>query len=219
MSPLRTNAARRGYTIAEVLTVTVIMGFVSSFVALIVGPLFAASSAQVAKVDTIQAAAKAFYRMQRDFHQSTVSGVYVCTYPAPSSCSPPSSALADATVVAIITPKTTGSGQVSWDSQFGQPKWQGFEVYWLAPNGAGTPALNYAFADPSGGVNPNAASADAAVNLALGSTPQFLATSITELQLSQDVTNNTIGLKMFATASENRATNTTSFESDTVTRN
>jgi hypothetical protein len=195
------------------------MAFVASFVALIVGPIFAASNSQAAKIDTIQAAAKAFYRMQRDLHQSDISGVYVCTYPAPSTCAPPSSGLANAVVVAIITPKLNGTGQVSWDSSQGQPQWQGFNIYWLAPSPDGVPALNYAFADPSGGANPTVASADAAVNIALGGAPQFLATSVTGLQLSQNVTTSAVGLKMFANATEGAANNATSFESDTVTRN
>jgi prepilin-type N-terminal cleavage/methylation domain-containing protein len=218
MSPRRTSG-RRGYTIAEVLLVTVIMGMISSFVVLIVAPLFKMSNAQTAKVDTVQAAAKAFYRVQRDLRQSDVSGVYVCTYPAPSTCSPPASALTHAAVVAIITPLSNGYGQLTWDSSQGQPKWQGFSVYWLAPDAQGLTALNYAFADPTGGANPTTASADAAVNKALGGAPSFLATSIADLQLSKSTTTSTIGLKMFAQSTEGGATNATSFESDTDIRN
>lgn len=218
MSPRRTSG-RRGYTIAELLLVTVIMGMISSFVVLIVAPLFKMSNAQVAKVDTVQAAAKAFYRIQRDLRQSDVSGVYVCTYPAPSTCSPPAGALTHAAVVAIITPLANGDGQLAWDPSQGQPKWQGFSIYWLAPDAQGQTALNYAFADPTGGANPTTASADAAVDIALGSAPGFLATSVTDLQLSKSTTTSTIGLKMFAQATEGSATNATSFESDTDIRN
>lgn len=219
MSPLRTSRTR-GYTIAEVLTVAVIMGFVSSFVALIVGPLFAGLNAQGAKVDTLQAAAKAFYRIQRDLHQSNVSGVYVCTFATPTVCASPSTTgLANATVLAIITPKANGTGQLTWDSSQGQPAWQGFNVYWLAPDGSGAQALNYAFNDPTGGALETVASADKAVNNALAGQAQFLATSVTGLQVSQTVTTSTIGLKMFATATEGTSTNSTTFESDTETRN
>lgn len=210
--------ARRGYTIAEVLTVTVIMGFISTFVALIVGPTFSAVSSQGAKLDTLHAAARAFYRMQRDIHQSNVNGVFVCTYPAPTTCSSPANALANATVIAIISPKNNGTGQLTWDSAQGQPSWQGYNVYWLAPDANGVMTLNYAFNNP-GGANPGIASADQAVNNALGADPQFLATSVTNIQVSQTVTTNKIGLKMFATATENQSTNETSFESDTFARN
>jgi hypothetical protein len=195
------------------------MAFVSSFVALIVRPLFAASNSQAAKVETIQTAEKTFYRIQRDLHQSNVSGVYVCTYPAPTTCSAPSAALTNVTVVAIITPKANGTGQMSWDPNQGQPQWQGFSVYWLAPDSNGLPALNYAFKDPAAGANPNAISAETAVNLALASTPQVLASSVTALQASLNAPKRTIGLKMFTTATKNGSTNATSFESDTVTRN
>jgi type II secretory pathway pseudopilin PulG len=217
---LRRTSRARGYTIAEVLTVAVIMGFVSAFVALIVGPLFKGVNEQGAKVDTLQAAAKAFYRIQRDLHQSNVSGVYVCTYPAPTTCTSPSSAgLANAAVIAIITPKAGGTGQLAWDSALGQPAWQGFNVYWLAPDSYGVQSLNYTFNDPTGGATETVASADKAVNNALGGKPQFLATSVTALQLSQTATTSTIGLKMFATATESKSTNSTTFESDTETRN
>jgi prepilin-type N-terminal cleavage/methylation domain-containing protein len=210
---------RRGYTIAELLVVLVIMGFVSSFVALIVGPLFSAVNSQAAKVDTIQAAEKSFYRIQRDLHQSNMNGVYVCTYPAPTTCSAPSSALSGATVIAIITPKANGSGQLAWDNSQGQPQWTGFNVYWLAPDANGVSTLYYKFADPTSGASTSVSSADAAVNIALGATPQALATSVTALQIDQTSTTNSIGLKMFATGSEGRSTNATSFESDTLTRN
>jgi hypothetical protein len=218
MSQPRTSS-RRGYTIAEVLTVTVIMGFISGFVAMIVGPTFKAVDQQAAKIDTLQAAERSFYRIQRDIHQSNVNGVYVCTYPAPTVCAPPTAALSNATVIAMITPKKNGTGQLSWDTTQGQPQWQGFNIYWLAKDANGVMSLNYAFNDPTGGATETVGSADAAVNNALAATPQFLATSVTALQVSQTVTTSKIGLKMFATATEGKSTNTTSFESDATARN
>ncbi|HZV78174.1 MAG TPA: type II secretion system protein [Candidatus Binatus sp.] len=218
MSQQRINA-RRGYTIAEVLTVTVIMGFISTFVALIVGPTFRAVNQQGAKIDTLTAAERAFYRIQRDIHQSNVNGVYVCTYPAPSTCAPPTAALANATVIVMITPKKNGTGQLAWDTAQGQPQWQGFNIYWLAPDKNGVSSLNYAFNDPTGGATETVGSADAAVDNALAAQPQFLATSVTGIQISQNVTTSKIGLKMLATATEGTSTNTTSFESDTTARN
>jgi hypothetical protein len=210
---------QRGFTIAEALTVTVIMAFVSTFVALIVGPTFKAASSQGAKIDTLQAAERAFYRMQRDIHGSNVNGVYVCTYPAPTVCTTPTAALANATVIVMISPKKNGTGQLSWDPSQGQPAWQGFNVYWIAPDANGVSSLNYAFNDPSGGAVETVGSADAAVNNALAATPQYLATSVTSIQMSQNVTTKTIGLKMSATSTDSNFTNTTSFESDTVARN
>ena len=220
MSPDRTRTGRRGYTIAELLVVFVIMGFVSSFVALIVGPLFAASSSQAAKIDTVQAAEKSFYRIQRDVHQSNMNGVYVCTYPAPTTCSAPSSGvLTGATVIAVITPRVNGTGQMTWDTTFGQPAWQGFQVYWLAPDTNGVPALNYAFAPDTGAGPSNPNSAASAVNAALAGTPEVLTSSVTALQIDQVPATGTIGLKIYATGSEGASTNVTSFESDTVARN
>jgi hypothetical protein len=221
MSPSR-SSARRGYAIAELLTVSVIMAMVSSFVVLIVGPIFAASNAQAAKVDTLQAAAKAFYRMQRALHESTSTGVYVCTYPAPTTCSAPSTiALADTSVIAIISPRKNGNGQVMFDPT-GAPQYMGYDVYWLVPDANGTASLSYAFNDPTGGsIIPGVTqSVDAAVDNALAGTPTFVAQSITDLQVGNfSSTSRTIGLKMLAKAIEGTKTNETSFESDTATRN
>lgn len=212
----------RGYTIAEVLTVSVIMGMVSSFVLLIVAPIFAASNAQTAKVDTIQAAAKAFYRIERDLHESTATGVYVCTYPAPSTCTAPSTtSLTTAQVVAIVTLRENGDGQVMFDAT-GAPSYRGYEVYWLVPDAAGTATLNYAFNDPSAGsINPGfTQTADAAVDNALAGSPTFLAESISGLQLGNfSSTSRTIGLKLVAQSIDGTQKNETSFESDTATRN
>ena len=217
MSRLRISTPR-GYTIAEVLTVLVIMGFVSTFVALIIEPMFSGANSQGAKLDTLQAAERAFYRLQREIHQSNVNGFYVCTYPAPTTCASPSGLLTNATVIAIISPKTNGTGQLKWDSSQGQPSWQGFSVYWLAPNANGVMSLNYAFNDP-GGAAMNPGSVNAAVDNALGASAQTLATSVSGIQVSQTVITSTIGLKMFATATDSNKTNESSFESDTVTRN
>jgi hypothetical protein len=219
---LSRSRSKRGYTVAEVLTVSVIMGMVSSFVVLIIAPLFNASNAETAKVDTIQAAAKAFYRMQRDLHASTATGVYVCTYPAPSTCSAPSTTtLTDAKVIAIITPRKNGNGQVMFDAT-GAPQYQGYQVYWLTPDAQGTATLSYAFNDPTAGsINPGfTQTADAAVNNALAGAPTFLAQSISDLQLGNfSSTSRTIGLKMLAKSVEGSSQNETSFESDTATRN
>ena len=221
MSRSRSSAAR-GHTIAEVLTVSVIMGMVSSFVVLIVGPLFAASSSQAAKVDTLQAAAKAFYRIQHDLHESTSTGVYICTYPAPTTCNPPSTTeLTSTSVIAIISLRHNGNGQVIFDST-GAPKYQGYDVYWLVPEADGTASLNYAFNDPTAGsINPGfTQTADAAVNNALAGQPTFLAQSITDLQLGNfSSTSRTIGLKMVSRSVEGTKKNETSYESDTATRN
>jgi type II secretory pathway pseudopilin PulG len=218
---LSRSRSKRGYTIAEVLTVSVIMGMVSSFVVLIIAPLFNASNAETAKVDTIQAAAKAFYRMQRDLHGSTATGVYVCTYPAPSTCSAPSTTgLTDARVIAIITPRKGGNGQVMFDPT-GAPQYRGYQVYWLTPDASGTATLSYAFNDPTAGsIVPGTQTADAAVNNALAGPPTFLAQSISDLQLGNfSSTSRTIGLKMLAKSVEGSSQNETSFESDTATRN
>jgi len=82
----RSKVSQRAFTLAEVLSVLFILGLVLSFVALIVGPLLRSQSETQAKVDTIQAAAMALYRVERDLRNTTITYVYACTTGPTPSC-------------------------------------------------------------------------------------------------------------------------------------
>jgi prepilin-type N-terminal cleavage/methylation domain-containing protein len=222
MSPRKNSV--RGYTLAEVLTAIMILGILGSFVTVIVAPLLNAPNVQQAKIDTTQSGAATLYRLQRDVRQGQVNGVYVCTYPAPTTCSVPSTAptFASVQVVAILTARASGSGYAAWSST-GQPSWQGFQVYWLVDDGRGhgTYNLEYAFS-ASSGAQPGAAtsSANTAVNSALQSaSPERVAGNFLSVQIDQDVVSKMVGLKISSQSTVDSKTNESTFEGDSFARN
>ena len=56
----------RGFTLAEMLTVIVIMGLFTTFAVAIIAPVVNAPNKEQAKIDTLQAAGRGLYQMQRD---------------------------------------------------------------------------------------------------------------------------------------------------------
>ena len=219
----RRSRTQRGFSVSELLTVTVILGLLSTFVVLIIAPLLNAPNAQQAKIDTVQTGALALYALQRDVRQGQVNGVYVCTYPAPTTCTNPSTAptLAAVHVVAILTARQNGNQFAKW-SNTGQPNWQGFQVYWLAPDatGNGTFDLDYAFS--VSGVQPGAAaaSADTAVNSALQSaSPTVIAHNLLTLQVDADSVSKMVGFNVQAQSTVDSKVNETSYQGDSFARN
>jgi len=136
--------AHRGFTIAEVLTVMVIVALMLGAVAfampiILKGPLEAQS-----QVDNVQQAALALYKIQRDTRQSRLSGIFNCSVTPVVACSP-QGGQATSTQALVIVTADNGSGQFKVDTgsqnngaTAGDPKWQGFIVYWLSPNADGT---------------------------------------------------------------------------------
>lgn len=201
-----------------------VLAILTGFVVTIATPLMSAPNAQAAKIDTVQSGAMALYRLQRDVREGDVSGVYVCTSPAPSTCSTPSQSptMASVQAVAILTPRSSGDGFTVWGLA-GAPSWQGFQVYWLVSDGSGngTYDLDYAFAQASG-LQPgaSAASADTAVSSALQSTsPVVVAQHILSMSIDQNVNTKTIGLALSAQSTEDSKVNESSFEGDSFARN
>lgn len=220
------NRATRGFTLAEMLTVLLILGVVGSLIAYIVRPIITAPNQEQAKVDTLQAGARAMYMLQRDLRQTNVNGVYVCTYPAPSTCSSAPGTLTSTPVIAILTARQNGNGQVQYDPSNGQAKWQGFNIYWLAPSAQGGTDLVYAF-EPNFSIGSGApqqgvlaGTANTVVNEALLLTkPYIAATGVTQLQTQGNATTDTVGLKLTGQTTVGGRTNETTYESDTVARN
>lgn len=214
----------RGFTISELLITLVIMGLVSGFVALIFGPLLSAPGKHQAKVDTIQSAARALYRMQRDIRMTNEFGVFSCQNDSSApACATPSTTLTASPVVAVITPLLSGNGAEQLDSTSGGPTWTGYQVYWINSSNQ----LMYSFGSTSGlssGIDhpESAASANAAVIAALtNSSAQLIAENVAGIGLSEVSSNKLriVGLKLTTTATESGRTNTASLESDTVARN
>lgn len=228
MSHRRSHSrARRAFTLAEMLTVLFIVGAFGSLVAFLIKPMITAPNEEQAKVDTLQTGTRAMYWLQRDLRQTSPTGVYVCTFPAPSTCNAASGSLASTPVLAVLTTRQNGNSQVNYDPGTGQAKWQGFNVYWLAPNARGGTDLVYAFEPsftPLGSGDPVSgtlsATAVVAVNAALAlSNPQVVGPDVTGLQTYVNVSTDAVGLKLTAQTAIGGHANETTYESDTFAQN
>lgn len=131
-------AARRGFTIAEVMTVLVIVGLILAVIAMITPIIFRGQSQVQAQTDSIQSTALALYKVQRDVRQSNIGGVLACTTVPIVVCTQPTSApgAQQTQAIAIVT-ADNGTGQFV-PNNAGLPKWHGFVLYWLTPNADGT---------------------------------------------------------------------------------
>ena len=130
--------SRRGFTIAEVMTVLVILGLILAVIAMITPIIFRSQSQVQAQTDSIQSSALALYKVQRDVRQSNIGGVLACTTVPVAVCTQPTSApSAQQTQAIAIVTADNGTGQFV-PNNAGLPKWHGFVLYWLAPNADGT---------------------------------------------------------------------------------
>jgi type II secretory pathway pseudopilin PulG len=136
----------RGFTIAEVLTVCVIVGLLLSVIAFAM-PLFMRAPLEAqSQVDNVQSAALALYKVQRDVRQSNINGIYDCSLPPIVTCAaatpPPPSITPPPTPALVVLTADSGAGSFTvggaLSGEAGYPKWQGFVVYWLSPNSDGT---------------------------------------------------------------------------------
>jgi prepilin-type N-terminal cleavage/methylation domain-containing protein len=130
--------SRRAFTIAEVLTVLVIVGLILAAVAMSTPMILRGQSEVQLQVDNIQSAALALYRVQRDVRQSDTKGILSCsTAPVVLCAQPLTASPAPVQALAIVT-ADSGTGQFQPNTSTGSPKWEGFYFYWLAPNAEGT---------------------------------------------------------------------------------
>ena len=136
----QTNSKWRGFSLAELLTVIVIVGLFMSVVVAVLVPVIHASGSGQAKAETVQTAAQGFYTVLRDLRQSTISGINSCTDASPSVCTqpgtlpaPPATSPAcnspnNVPVLAMMTADSGGQRQA--DATSGEPLWQGVLAYW-----------------------------------------------------------------------------------------
>ena len=217
----------RGFTLAEMLTVIVIMGIFTTFVVGIIAPIVNAPNKEQAKIDTVQAAARGLYSMQRDLRMADATGVYACSGSGGSvTCSQPST-LTSANIIAIVSP--LASGQLYWSSSTstpGQPNWQGVVVYWLDANGSGHD-LDRAYVSSSTlgalGTGPLgstfASIAATAATDAQASGGMTMASGVSSLSTSINTSTGLVGLAMDAQSKDGAAVNSTQYSSNTYTRN
>ena len=220
--------ASRGFTLSEMLTVIVIMGIFTTFVVAIIAPVVNAPNKEQAKIDTLQAAGRGLYDLQRDLRMADITGIYACSGSGGSvTCSQPSS-LTSTNIIAIVSP--VASGQLNWSSSsstLGLPAWQGVVVYWLDPNGS-EHDLDRAYVSAStigsslgaGSLTSSfATTAATAVSDAQSSGGMTLASDVNALSTSINTATGVVGLQMTAQSTEGSATNSTQFSSSTYVRN
>lgn len=222
---------QRGFSVAEVLTVTVICGMLLAAMVVIV-PILLKSPAQMqAQVDDVNTAAIALYKIRRDFSQGDPKGVFGCTLQPIVICQSYSS-LTSVPALAVAT-ADDGTGQFKVDPNTGYPKWQGVVVYWLVPNSTGTAfdLMRAEITSPTGGVQnigsgPNgiplltADNAQLAVTAAmLISPPPVLANYILGMQMGTNNATSTVSFSLNAGTNSGSNQTSTNFASDTYARN
>lgn len=220
----RGSRSLRGTTIVELMTVVVILGLLMTMLIAVIAPMLRSQSRSQAKLDTVQTAAAALYRIQRDLRQTYFKSAWACTTSGSVSCSQPTT-FGTTTAIAFPTAYLNGTGQfqlVAIGPNAGQPDWQGVMVYWIDASGD----LNWAFDTPTTGFTVqnkglNSAGAAQAVTAATTGAVQKteIAASIQQLEMAIDPTQtNIISLQMQAQSTVNGAPNETTYRSDVLAR-
>ncbi|GEM_PF-1702764 len=127
---------QRGFSLAEVLTVTVILGILMTALVMVAPAMLHAPAQMQSQVDQVNTAAIALYKIRRDFSEGDTSGVMGCQTAPIVTCSAVSPGLTKVQAMAVVTAENP-PGTFNVDPNTGYPKWQGFYVYWLAPDATG----------------------------------------------------------------------------------
>jgi hypothetical protein len=211
---------QRGNTIAELLSVVVVLGLILSAVALIIGPLLRSQPQTQAKVDTVQAAAMALYRLERDIRNTSISSIWVCTTDTTPACTQATTLPSLTTAGAIVMPSAyqEGTGQFQLQAS-GKPNWQGATVYWVDASGD----LEVGFNTPSTYSIGNALTATDAQNAVLNVTASggmHLARFTERLALAvPSSSQNIVLLQLQARSTIGEASNETTYQTHLETRN
>jgi hypothetical protein len=228
-SKSRSARLARGFTIAELLTVTVLFGLLLTTIAAVIPAVLRSPMQMQAQVDEVDAGALALYKVQRDARQGDVNGVFNCstapvvvctqqTNPKPQNTQAIAIAGDDGTTQFV----KAGQGQNS-----GQTKWQGYVVYWLAPSAAGVGMdLMRAYEQISGGIGfinglPNFTTSDATASVTLAillSSPTVAAPDVRQLMASVTPANGMVALQMIAGVNRGDITGIT-LQGNTYARN
>ena len=210
---------------AELLVVMAIFGLISSLVAMIVGPMLRAPGQEQAKVDTLQAVAKAVYRMERNIRQTTKGGVYYCTNVVPTTCQAPlpGAAPTDAQTLVITSPRIGPSGPLSINAAGGALQ-LGYNVYWLQQSPANAKETDLVFEfvpNPAGWQDQGLYISQNVVDPTISSPvkPQIVVESITGMAVGLNPSTNDVLLTLTAKSNDQPASNQATFVADTTYRN
>ena len=219
MMLLRSSGAQRGYSVAELLSVIFILALITSAVALIIGPLMRSQSQTQAKVDTVQAADMALYRIERDLRNTDSRFIYSCTTGASPVCATPAPTLAVTSAIVLPSAYQSGTGKFQLKAS-GTPNWQGATVYWVDSKGY----IDFAFDPPAGYLKGNALNSSDAANAVKDVTTaggMQLARFVQQLSLAVPGVGygNRVELQLRAQSTVNGAINETTYQTHVETRN
>jgi len=216
MSP--SDRWQRGYTIAELVCVVFIVGLVMTPIALIMGPLMNAQNRTQAKVDTVQGAAVALYRIERDLRNTNLGSIYACTTTGAPICAVPASTLGSTDALVIVSAYRNGTGQFITQSSSGKPYWQGADIYWVDANGV----LNFAFVVPALYTQGNllsAADARTAVADVLTTGGTGIAQPVEQMSIAVPNVGHKVSFQLKIQSTIGTAINETTYQTDLETRN
>ena len=214
------RGAQRGFTLAELLTTIVIMALVMTPIALMIGPLLGSQSSAQAKTDTVQAATKALYKIERDLRNTNLGSIYTCTISGAPVCTSPTTSLGSTSAIVVATSYLNGTGQFQFQTASGKPFWQGADVYWIDPAGN----LNYAFDVPTGtnyvkGNLLSANDAQAAINDVTANGGQLLTQFVQQMAIAVPNTGHQVWFQLQAQSTIGASSNETTYRTDLETRN
>ena len=214
----------RGLTLIEIMTSTVVLALLMTMFVSVFAPIVRSQNQSQAKLDTVQAAAVALYRIQRDLRQTYFKSAWACTTGAGAACSQPTAFSTTTNAIALLTAYHNGTGQFQVapsGTNIGQPNWQGVTVYWLDANGDLSWAF-YPFATPQSGDGYGLSSTQAATAVAAATTGALssteIALNIQQLEAAWNGQANIISLQMQAQSNANGSVNETTYRSDVLAR-
>ncbi len=194
-----------------------VLGLIMSAIAFIIGPLLRSQDQTQAKVDTVQAAAMALYRVQRDLRNTDVGSIYACTTGASPACATPGPTLSSTSAIVMSSAYLSGTGPFQLDA-VAKPDWQGATVYWVDAVGN----LNVAFDQPSTYTTDRLLNSVDAQNAVIDVTARGgmqLARFVERLSLSAPAPGRKVTFQMQAQSTVNGALNETTYQTDIETRN
>lgn len=222
-------ARQRGFSLAEVLTVTVILGILMTAIAVVTPVMLHAPAQMQAQVDQVNTAAIALYKIRRDFSETDTSGIMGCKTAPIVTCNAVGAGLTNVQAMTVVTAENP-PGTFHVDPLTGYPLWQGYYVYWLTPDATGQAFdLNRAFelAPPgfitvtNGVPNPISGVLIAPfVITAMGLTPAPVLTNyIDSMSLGDVPGTSTVNFELIAGTFNGSSITQTDFQADTYARN
>jgi type II secretory pathway pseudopilin PulG len=203
------------------MTVIVVLGLLMTMIAAVFAPMMRAQNRTQAKLDTVQSASSALYRIQRELRQTYYASTWACTTGASASCSQPTT-FGSTKAIAFPTAYQNGNGQFQLQSSGSapHPNWQGVMVYWI--DSAGN--LGWAFDSAGFVTGSNGLSSTAAALAVVAATTGVvadtkIAVNVQQLAVAIDPSQpNMIWLKMQAQSTENGSVNETTYLSNMLAR-